>query len=55
MNKKMMWSAGAALAMLGGGALLMRKPKKRKMRSALGKTLKAMGEVADSVSDTFGW
>ena len=36
-------------------ALAMRPRRKRCMKSAVGKALKTMGEVADSISDTMGW
>ena len=41
--------------MVGMGAGLMIRPKKNSMSSLVGKTLKAMGDVADSISDTIGW
>ena len=40
---------------VGGMAACMMKPKKRCMKSAVGKTLKAMGEIADSISSSMGW
>ena len=41
--------------MVGMGAGLMVKQKKNTVSGMVGKTLKAMGEVADSISDTLGW
>ena len=40
---------------VGGCAIGMMKPKKHNVKSVVGKTLKTMGEVADSVSDIMGW
>ena len=41
--------------MVGMGAGMMVRPKKSSMSCMIGRTLKAMGEVADSISDTLGW
>ncbi|MBO5556382.1 MAG: hypothetical protein J5927_04285 [Oscillospiraceae bacterium] len=43
---------GAAVC---AAAALLRPNKKRRMKSALGKAVRALGEVADTVSDTMGW
>lgn len=40
---------------VGGAAVGMIMPKKRNVKSVVGKTLKTMGEVADSVTDIMGW
>ena len=40
---------------VGMGAGLMMRPKKSSVKTALGKTRKTMGEVADSISDSMGW
>ena len=39
----------------GAGTALMMRPKKQNMKSAVGRTLKAMGDVADSISENMGW
>lgn len=44
---------GMGIAVGSTAAMLMR-PKKN-VRSALGRTLKSMSEVADSITDTMGW
>ena len=41
--------------MVGIGAGMMMRPKKPGVSGMVGKTLKAMSEVADSISDTLGW
>ena len=41
--------------MVGMGAGMMVRPKKSSMSCMIGRTLKAMGEVADSISDAMGW
>ena len=40
---------------VGGAAIGMMIPKKRSVKSVVGKTLKTMGEVADGISDMMGW
>lgn len=55
MNKRnFLIGMGMGLAVGCGGALIMR-PRRRGMKSAVGKTLKAMGDIADSISDSMGW
>ena len=47
---------GMGMGLTVGGVIAMAtRPKKRCMKSAVGKTLKTMGEVADSISDSLGW
>ena len=56
MNKKNFligMSLGAAA--IGTAAMAMKPRKKRKMKTAMGKALKTMGEMADSISDSMGW
>lgn len=55
MNKKNFCVGMGMGLMVGLGAGMMMKPKKRSMKSVLGRTLKTMGEVADSISDNMGW
>ena len=55
MNKKN-FLIGMGMGLTVGGVIAMAtRPKKRCMKSAVGKTLKAMGEVADSISESLGW
>ena len=55
MNKKN-FLIGMGMGLTVGGVLAMvMRPKKRCMKSAVGKTLRTMGEVADSISDSLGW
>ena len=42
-------------AVVGGCAMMILRPKKRTMKSAVGRTLKAMSEAADSVCSSMGW
>ena len=51
-KKQFMVGMGMGLA-VGGAAALVMKPKKSKMKSAVGKTLKTMGEVAETISSSF--
>ncbi len=56
MNKKKMYiGAGLGALAVGTAAMLFKPRKKHKMKSAMGKALKTMGDVADSISDTMGW
>ena len=52
--KNFLVGMGMGLA-VGGVAAFVATPKKRCMKSAVGKALHAMGEVADSVSRSMGW
>lgn len=55
MNKRN-FIVGMGMGLLVGcGAAMAMRPKKSGMKSALGRTLRTMGEVADSVSDAMGW
>ena len=55
MNKKNFFiGAGIGMA-IGSAAVMAMRPKKRTMKSAVGKTLKTMGEVVDSISTGLGW
>ena len=47
---------GMSMGIMAAGAVAaVVRPKKRRMKSAMGKALKTMGEVADSISDSMGW
>ena len=41
--------------LVGGTTALLVKPKKKSVKKSVGKTIRAMGEVADSVSSAMGW
>lgn len=56
MNKRNFYMGmGMGIVVGSISAMAMRPRKKKGMSSMAGKTLKAMGEVADSVSDIMGW
>ena len=54
MTKNFLIGMGMGLV-AGGCAMAAMRPKKRTVKSALGKTLKTMSEMADSISDSMGW
>ena len=56
MNKKN-FCIGMGMGLMIGGisAMVMQPKKKRCMKSMVGRTLRSMGDVADSVSDIIGW
>ena len=55
MNKKNFYVGMGMGLIVGGCAAYAKSPKKRCVKSVVGKTLKTMGEVADSISDAMGW
>lgn len=55
MNKKNFYVGMGMGLMVGSTAMLMMRPKKRGMKCMVGKTLRTMGEMADSISDVMGW
>lgn len=56
MNKRNFYMGMGMGIIVGSISTMAMRPKKsRGMKSMAGKTLKAMGEVADSVSDIMGW
>lgn len=55
MNKRNFY-VGMGMGLIAGCiASMAMKPKKRCVKSMVGKTLKTMGEVADSISEAMGW
>ena len=55
MNKKNFYvGMGMGIVAAGTVAMVMR-PKKQSTKSTVGKALKTMSEVADSISDVMGW
>ena len=55
MNKRNFFVRMGMGLIVGGTAVGMIIPKKRNVKSVVGRTLKTMGEVADSVTDLMGW
>ena len=56
MNRKALYvGMGLGAAACGAAVIAMHPRKKHKMKSAMGKALKTMGDVADSISDSMGW
>lgn len=56
MNKKNFYvGMGMGIMAVGTAAMMMRSKKKSNMKSAIGKALYTMGEMADSISNTMGW
>lgn len=53
--KNMYVGIGMGVAAAGAAAMMMRAKKKRCMKSAVGKALYTMGEMADSICDAMGW
>lgn len=55
MNKKN-FCVGMGLGLFVGGlAMMAMRPKKRCMKSVVGRTLKTMGEIVDSACEAMGW
>lgn len=55
MNKRNFYAGMGMGLMVGSAAVLVMRPKKSGVRTLVGKTLKTMGEVADSVSELMDW
>lgn len=55
MNKRNFYVGMGMGLMVGSAAVLAMRPKKNGVKTVVGKTLKTMGEVADSVSELLGW
>ena len=55
MNKRNFYVGMGMGLMVGSAAVFAMRPKKNGVRTVIGKTLKIMGEVADSVSELMGW
>jgi len=53
-KKNIFIGIGMGLA-IGGCMAMAMKPKKSCMKSAIGKTVSAVGNIADSISDMMGW
>lgn len=41
--------------MVGFCLAMLKRPKKSCMKSALGRTLRTIGDIADTVTETMGW
>lgn len=55
MNRNFYMGMGMGLIVGGISAMAMRPKRQRNMKSMMGRTLRTVGEVADSVSDIMGW
>ena len=55
MNKKNFYVGMGMGLLVGCCAAYAMRPKMRCVKSVVGKTLKTMGEVADSISNVMGW
>ena len=55
MNKRDFYVGMGMGLMLGSAAVFAMRPKKNGVKTVVGRTLKTMGEVADSVSELLGW
>lgn len=55
MNKKNFYVGMGMGLLVGCCAAYAMRPKKHCVKSVVGKTLKTMGEVADSISNVMGW
>lgn len=55
MNKRNFYLGMGMGLMVGGCAVYAMRPKKNSVKTVVGRTLKTMGEVADSVSELLGW
>ena len=55
MNKRNFYAGIGMGLMVGSAMVFAMRPKKNGVRTVIGKTLKTMGEVADSVSELMGW
>lgn len=55
MNKRNFYVGMGMGLVVGGCAVYALRPKRSGVKTVVGKTLKTMGEVADSVSELLGW
>ena len=55
MNKRNFYVGMGMGLMLGSAAVFAMRPKKNGVKTVVGRTLKTMGEVADSVSELLVW
>ena len=55
MNKRNFYVGMGMGLVVGGCAMYAIRPKQSGVRTVVGRTLKTMGEVADSVSELLGW
>ena len=55
MNKRNFYVGMGMGLMVGGCAMYIMRPRKNDVKTVVGRTLKTMGEVADSVSELLGW
>lgn len=55
MNKTNFYVGMGMGLIVGGTAAMMMRPKRRSAKTMLGKTLRTMSDVADSISGSMGW
>uniref|UniRef100_UPI003FEE916C hypothetical protein n=1 Tax=Candidatus Limivicinus sp. TaxID=3030905 RepID=UPI003FEE916C len=55
MNKRNFYVGMGMGLIVGSAAMIAMRPKKHPMKRAVGRTLKAVGDIADSVCDSMGW
>ena len=55
MNKRNFYVGMGMGLVVGSAAMFAMRPKKSSVKTVMGKTLKTMGEVADSVTELMGW
>ena len=55
MNKRNFYVGMGMGLMVGGAAVYAMRPRKNSVKNVLGRTIKTMGEVADSVCELMGW
>ena len=55
MNKRNFYVGMGMGLIVGSAAMIAMRRKKHPMKSAVGRTLKAVGDIADSVCDSMGW
>ena len=55
MNKSTFYIGMGMGLMVGSVAMYAMRPKKNGVKTVVGRTLKTMGEAADSVSELLGW
>ena len=55
MNKRNFYVGMGMGLIVGGAAAMAMRSRKNTPKSVLGRTLKTIGEVSDSISDIMGW
>lgn len=55
MNKRNFYVGMGMGLVVGGAAMYAMRPRQSGLKTVVGRTLRTMGEVADSVSELLGW